>query len=179
MWFSLYAWSTVSVLAQMLISCKGTNLKIWMENESICSESKIFVAQLAERVKNTILFSLFSTDNKHQKSSPDYAAYTEWTKSSSNPIYVVKTVPLILLLMQAVGLKGNKNVKLWNGFQPLSILTFSIRKETKETEQAAVISLSNIIFIIVRNKLLETTEQLLLRSGFWGLILNVNISIRK
>ena len=74
-------------------------------------------------------------------------------QSSSNPIYVVKTVPLVSFLMQPVGLQVNRNVKLYNKSWPFSILTFSIKRETNEPKQAAVTSLRGIIFIIVRNKL--------------------------
>lgn len=74
-------------------------------------------------------------------------------KSSSNPIYVVKTVPLVSLLMRAVRIQVNGDVKLYDKYWPFSILTFSIKRETKEPKQAVGTSLSAIIFIIVWNKL--------------------------
>ena len=66
---------------------------------------------------------------------------------------MVKTVPPVSLLMQAVGLKMNRDVKVYNKYWPFSIFTFRIKRETKEPKQAAVTSLSGIIFIIVWNKL--------------------------
>lgn len=70
------------------------------------------MAQLAKRAKNTLPFSPFPTDNKHPKNSPDDAAEAECIKNSTNPIDVVRTVPLISLLILAFGLKVSRNVKL-------------------------------------------------------------------